>query len=326
MPTVTKRGNKHRAEINRDGYRESKTFESRQEAWDWGIQREGALLRGEVSRSKQTLAVACDRIEPKNKTQRIRLGLTRRYAFANIPMADVTPELIATWRDQRLREVKPGTVKREMGFLAGVFEQARREWRWLHTNPCADVRRPPAPPARTRLIADDEVEAMLAELGWSEVVQTVHHEVAVALQLSLETGMRAGEILGLTWQDVALPKRTATLQKTKNGDRRDVPLSRRAIGLFKLMQGRTLVHVRRPSDPAKVFHIDTLTLDTLFRRARAAAGLDGFTFHDARATAITRLAKRLDIHDLARMIGHRDLNSLLVYYRASASEIAARLD
>jgi integrase len=291
-----------------------------------GLLQTYALLRGEVSRSKQTLIDACNRIEPTNRTQKIRLGLARKYAFSLMPMADITPEMIANWRDQRLREVSPGTVIRELGFLRGIFEQARREWRWLHANPCKDVRRPPAPPARSRLIEDDERDGMLQALGWTGEVRTVQHEVAVAMLLSLETGMRAGEILGLTWSNVALERRTAKLPKTKNGDAREVPLTRRAVELLKLMKARKLLHVRREVDSARVFHIDSLTLDTLFRRARAAAGLDGFTFHDARATAITRLAKRLDIHDLARMIGHRDLNSLLVYYRASASEIAARLD
>ena len=45
----------------------------------------------------------------------------------------------------------------------------------------------------------------------------------------------------------------------------------------------------------------------------------------SRATAVTRLAKRLDILDLARMIGHRDIRSLSVYYRATAADIARKL-
>ncbi|MEN8330573.1 site-specific integrase, partial [Acinetobacter baumannii] len=40
----------------------------------------------------------------------------------------------------------------------------------------------------------------------------------------------------------------------------------------------------------------------------------------------TRLARKLEVLDLARMIGHKDLRSLMVYYNATASEIATRLD
>jgi hypothetical protein len=42
--------------------------------------------------------------------------------------------------------------------------------------------------------------------------------------------------------------------------------------------------------------------------------------------AITRLAKKLDVLDLARMVGHRDLKQLLVYYNESPNTIAERLD
>ena len=67
-------------------------------------------------------------------------------------------------------------------------------------------------------------------------------------------------------------------------------------------------------------------MGVLFRRARDAAKIKNLHFHDSRANAITALAKKLDIHDLARMIGHRDLKSLLVYYRKTASDIAKQLD
>lgn len=52
----------------------------------------------------------------------------------------------------------------------------------------------------------------------------------------------------------------------------------------------------------------------------------GLRFHDLRHEAITRLAQRLDVLDLARMIGHRDLRSLQVYYNPTPAEIAGRLD
>ncbi|MDC7252931.1 hypothetical protein NMY25_001792 [Wohlfahrtiimonas chitiniclastica] len=50
------------------------------------------------------------------------------------------------------------------------------------------------------------------------------------------------------------------------------------------------------------------------------------TFYDARHEACTRLARKLEVLDLARMIGHRDPRSLMIYYNPTASEIAERLD
>lgn len=192
----------------------------------------------------------------------------------------------------------------------------------------ADARRPPEPPARKRILSDAEVIALLDVWSYTGRVETVQHECAVALLLALETGMRAGEILSLRPEDVDLDARAARLNATKNGDRREVPLSARARELLSSMQGRRLRHVRAARADGRIFHIDAATLGTLFRRACAAADppIVGVTFHDSRATAITRLAARLDPLELARMIGHRNLDELLTYYRESATTIAARLD
>ena len=55
------------------------------------------------------------------------------------------------------------------------------------------------------------------------------------------------------------------------------------------------------------------------------AGLENLTFHDTRHEGLTRLARKLDVLDLARMVGHRDPRSLMIYYNATATEIAGRL-
>ena len=123
--------------------------------------------------------------------------------------------------------------------------------------------------------------------------------------------MRAGEILSLTPADVDLHARVAHLSDSKNGDARDVPLSRAAVRLFGWWRGWDVTNASR---------------DALFRKARVAAGLDGFTFHDSRGEALTRLSSKLDPFELARMSGHRDMDLLLKrYYRKTASQIAQKL-
>ena len=67
-------------------------------------------------------------------------------------------------------------------------------------------------------------------------------------------------------------------------------------------------------------------MDALFRKYRDKAGIDNLHFHDTRHEAVTRLAKKLDVLDLARMIGHRNLKTLMVYYNATAEELAQKLD
>jgi integrase len=134
----------------------------------------------------------------------------------------------------------------------------------------------------------------------------------VAFHFALETAMRSGEILGLTWASVK--PNFVILEMTKNGERREVPLSPRAKELLAYM--RTF---DRP------FPIAKGTRDALFRRLVADAGLTDLHFHDSRAEAIYRLSKKLDVLSLASMVGHRDLKSLQLYYRTTSDELALRL-
>ena len=48
----------------------------------------------------------------------------------------------------------------------------------------------------------------------------------------------------------------------------------------------------------------------------------GAGFHDSRHDAITRLAKKLDVLTFARMVRHRDIRLLMIYYNKSAADIA----
>ena len=75
----------------------------------------------------------------------------------------------------------------------------------------------------------------------------------------------------------------------------------------------------------RLFKLESASADTMFRRVRDELGIDGLTFHDTRHEAITRLARKVDVLDLARITGHKDLKSLMIYYNATASELAQRL-
>jgi integrase len=75
-----------------------------------------------------------------------------------------------------------------------------------------------------------------------------------------------------------------------------------------------------------VFGVEAASLDTLFRRHRAKAELDGFTFHDTRHTAATRMAQVLHVLDLCKAFGWTDTKRALTYYNPTGSDIAARLN
>jgi hypothetical protein len=163
-----------------------------------------------------------------------------------------------------------------------------------------------------------EIDGMVAALGFKEAPPaTDEQQIAIEFLLEIETAMRDGEMLGMTWPHVHRKKVHLPEGTTKNGDARDVALSQRARQLIDYMRG---------IDPVRVFTVAPATRDTLFREARERAGLAGFTFHDGRSEGLSRLAKRLDILKLARMTGHRDLNSLMIYYHDRAEDVADELD
>src|SRR3546814_9180824 len=115
--------------------------------------------------------------------------------------------------------------------------------------------------------------------------------------------MRAGEICGITSDDVH--PRFVHLPKTKNGEHRDVPLSATARQILDLL----------PETSCLVFGLSPALLDALFRKARDTAALRDaelkkIHFHDSRREAATRLASKIDVMELARMGGWKNVNIL----------------
>lgn len=232
----------------------------------------------------------------------------------------IRPQDVAGWRDDALASgLKPASVAREMSLLKSVFRAARVDWGWMQDDPMEDVRTPAKHAARDRRVSDDELWRMRCALGWPEDVRpaTLSAEVALMALLAVETAMRSGEMCGLTWGQVHLSERWLRLDLTKNGTARDVPLSARAVELIQLLPKG------RKADP--LFTVSDASRDALWRKARKAAGIDDLHFHDLRHEAVTRLARKLDVLDLARMTGHQDLRMLRRYYNPAAAEIARRL-
>ena len=303
----------------------SSTWQTKAQAQAWAAEVEGEIRAGKAigstgRRVRDVLQRYADEVAPHNRGARRdgeRIALMLSMPLADVPLEEVGNIHVIEYRDARLKKVLPATVRREMNLMGGVFRYAVEEWHWLPESPCKGVRKPPAGKARDRRISDDEIKALMAAAGYKEGgrVRSTPEQMALAFQLALETAMRAGEILSLEWSQIHLNEGYLTLSTTKNGDARRVPLSQRARQLLTLSA----------VEGSKVFSINSNQLALSFNYYREKAKLSGFTFHDTRHEAITRLAKKLDVLDLARMTGHRDLRSLQVYYNATASEIAAQL-
>jgi integrase len=324
VATFRKRGDSWRAEVCVGSVRDSATRLTKAAAKAWADEREAELASGATG--EHTLRKAfedyADRVSPGKRGGRweqIRLAaLPALTDFVDRPMSKITPDDWGRWRDKRLESVTPQTVARELTLISAVYEAARIEWRWVRHNPLRDIRWPVKPPPRKRRVPDADRDTIVTALGYRGGPPTrPSHEVAIAFLLALETAMRAGEMMTLAPGQVRYAERFVHLDKTKNGDSRDVPLSTEAIRLLKLL----------PAKGGRMFSIDGRTLDALFRKARDRTDLVDLHFHDTRREATTRLAKKLDVMELASVTGHRDLRTLhRVYYSPDATEIAGKLD
>lgn len=307
VASIKKRGDCWRAEVCIDRKRKAKTFPTKREALAWATDLEQTGVRPD-----KTLKDLIERYKPISENKRgseselSRLNHFLGDKISRLKIEQLTPSRLAEYRDTRLNEVGPSSVRRELIILSAMFEIAVNEWQWMATNPLKTVKKPSPAPARRRGITQVEIEAILANLS----PMAAGKQVSQMFLLSLETGMRLGELLSIEWPDVS--DKSITLRETKNGDRRSVPLS---------VKAREIIEQRKNLDPDSLFTLTQAQSSKCFQRA----SVNGVHFHDARSEAITRLSKKLDVLQLAKMIGHRDVKSLMMYYAEKPEDIADRL-
>lgn len=326
MASFRLRGTRWQARVQRNGFpAEVRSFITRQDAEKWARSIEVEMDRGlYISSSeaqKTTMADLIDRycreVLPTmkgEKEDRIRLTAIRRHKICCLPLTKLTPSVLGKYRDERLRQVSSGTVIREFAYFSSIINLARREWGISMENPVSKVRKPVSPQGRNRILNQSERDALFLAVKpegrrspWLEPI----------VIFALETGMRRSEILSLKWKDMDLDSRMATLETTKNGDRRVVPLSLKAVGL---LQGLPR-HIS-----GQVFPMSSCAVAASFNRATARAGIKNFRFHDLRHTAITQLAARLpNLIELAAVTGHKSLKMLQRYYHPRPEDLAMKL-
>ena len=252
-------------------------------------------------------------------------------------LADITPAAIAKCRDELLttpigNENKklraPATVIRYMAGLSQAFKVAVNEWQWMPESPMAKVSKPKVNNERLRHLSADEQTRLLdaAKLSANAYVHTI-------LVLALSTGMRYSEIMTLRWGDVLIEDTDEIglilLEKTKNGERRGVPLVRNAFAAIKSMRvahaasnndqidGTALLF---PSEDDKSKPVEIRKAwETTIRRA----AISDFRFHDLRHTAASYLAMEgATAPEIAEILGHKSLQMVKRYSHFTKSHIS----
>jgi len=347
MASIRKRTNKdgstsYRVDIRLKGHPvERATFKRLTDAKAWAQNTESAIREGRYFKTresqKHTLGDLIDRyirdVLPTKPKQAVDQKQQLEWFKAEIgahTLADVTPAKIVECRDKLLTETlktgktrAPATVVRYLAALSHAFTIAVNEWGWLDDSPLRKVKKPALPRGRVRFLSEDTTDGIDGERtrllkACEESSNPYLYPVVV---LALSTGMRQGEIMGLTWEDVDLHQGRATLHETKNGERRVVPLTGKALELLKAhakvrrLDTSLLFPGKHPQKP--------MDLRTPWESALKKAGIDDFRFHDLRHSAASYLAMNgASLAEIAEVLGHKTLQMVKRYSHLSEAHTA----
>lgn len=326
-----------RAQVRRRGHKpEVKTFRRRTEAEQWARAIEAEIDGGRfVSRAeaeRTTLSELLERygreVTPRKsgadaETSRIRT--LSQSPLAPRTVATITSSDIAKWRDLRLREVEPGSVRREMVVLGHVFSVAMREWGiHLPSNPAAQVARPRVDDARDRRLAPEEESALIEHARQYQEGRADAVMIEQIIRLALNTALRRGEIAAMRWEHINLSRRSLLIPGTQKGAQksapRTIPLSSKSLEI--------LSEIPRRLDGWVWGRIRADSITQAFERVCDRAGITDLHFHDLRHEAISRWFENtdLDIMEISRITGHKTLQMLSRYTHLRADRLADRLD
>jgi len=301
--------------------------------------------------------------KPKDVQQLTAICKTK----GDTPLTTITAAWVDAWVSElkRLDSLAPATIRAKVGALARCTDWGMRKG--LLTMPDHPLRTLPDGYAqyskadaalagearedvsRDRRLEQGEYEKIMAVLDAGVLPRKqrplqLEHVPALRLLfvLAIESAMRLREMYTLTLDQVDPAKRTVFLDRTKNGDKRQVPLSSVALAaLTAYLEARDAKACKKPDalfpwwdGSLKERDLAELSdrLSKLFHNNRSggifeAAGCAGLHFHDLRHEATSRLFERTTLSEaqIMKITGHKSHAMMMRYANLRGSDLAARL-
>ena len=325
------------AEVRHTGQRPFyQSFSRLTDAKQWIQDMESSLRSGrivaetEAQRHKLSEAIERYMLEELHKKPKVMKDHIRCLTWFNTHagsknLSEVSPALLSQLKGLFLRGIsfkgprKPQTWNRYLSVLSCVLQMCAQDWEWMEFNPCRRVRREREAPGRVRFLSEAEREKLL-EVCKQSTSQNLYPIVVLALS----TGMRRGEMLNLTWDQIDLTTGVLILEETKNGDRRRVTIRGRALeelrkhAKVRRIDTKIVFPGKRTASPDKPF-----SLDKAWYSALKKAGIPNFRFHDLRHSAASYLAMNgATLLQISEVLGHRTAQMVKRYSHFGESEIA----
>jgi integrase len=321
----------YRALIRLKGHpQQSATFGRKTDARKWVQDTESAIREGRYFKhqeaKKRTLAELINRYKKSVLPTKPKSAYEQNYQLdwwagelGDYFLIDITPAVLSEAKEKLLdtktkhgRIRSPATAARYMAALSHAFTIAAKEWQWVDDNPFRNVSKPKEPRGRTRYLEKGEIERLLAACE-----ESTNPYLATIFVIAISTGMRKGEILSLTWNNIDLRRGIIYLEETKNNERRAVPLTGVALSMVRELKKVQHLHTkllfpgsRKRTQPAKI--------NTSWHIALGEAEIEDYKFHDNRHTAASYLAMNgASLPEIAEVLGHKTLSMVKRYAHLS---------
>lgn len=266
--------------------------------------------------------------------------------LAEIKTSRINMQWAQEWISEmkRVDKLSPSSIRHKVGAVARLLDWCLRN-DWIGANPLRLLPKKYASYTamdgdkkedieRDRRLQPGEYERILWVLDGNHpddkqrgIVDADRPAWRLLFILAVETAMRLREMYTLTASQVDLPKRTIFLDKTKNGDKRQVPLS--SIALSELERWNCNNGFVFPfwNGNAQTLRKTTMRLSRKWSTIASLAGCHDLHFHDLRHTAVCNFYEKTNLSDLeiAKITGHKDLRMLKRYANLRGSDLAAKL-
>ena len=323
MGNIRKRHGKFQAQVRREGVTPLyKTFTNKKDAVVWVRGIEARIDAGETNVSAPKAISLADlitrysqEITPLKKgrdTEQRRLNRLLRDPIAITPLSKLTSAKLAEFRDRRIND-GVRAAQYDLILIKHCIKIARLEWGVpMPNNPVDSIRIPNGIKRRERRLADGEYEAL------REAAQHCKNRLIwPMINFAIETAMRRSEILALRWENINHEYALATLPDTKNGSKREVPLTKKAKQVIRSLSKHD--EYVFPTSDCSVRH----AWDRLVRRA----GIKNLRFHDLRHEAVSRLFEMgLSVPEVASISGHKDYRMLASYTHVNNRQLVNKLN